>query len=78
MALDQRLSEVEEWEMGEREQQLRRVLSCVDYAKAYERAVKKGTAAGLAAFPDTLPDRQLGVARAVALREFSALVGWDL
>lgn len=62
----------------EREGALRRVLTEVRATAAYEKAIEKGIAAALAAFPNSLPDRQLAVARAVALREFAALVGWDL
>lgn len=57
---------------------LRQALTEVDVFNAYQAAVDKGIAAGVASWSDRYPDNQLAIARNVAMREFARLVGWDL
>ena len=60
------------------EDRLRAELTRVRLAPAYQAAVGKGIYAGLAAWPDEEPEKQLTVARRVALRELAAFLGWDI
>lgn len=57
---------------------LRQALTSVRLAPAYEAAVDKGVAAGRAQYPDAMPNHQLRVARATALKELATFLGWDI
>lgn len=57
---------------------LRKALTSVRLAPAYEAAVDKGIAAGRAQYHDAMPDHQLRVARATALKVLAAHLGWDI
>lgn len=62
--------------MKHAEARLRRTLTEVRLAPAYQDAVYKGVQAGLAAWPDTMPEKQLETARSVALQELASRLGW--
>lgn len=62
--------------MSERDR-IRKALTEVRLAPVYEDAVNKGIDAAVAAWPSSQPDKQLDVARRVALQELAKRIGWD-
>jgi hypothetical protein len=64
--------------MMDAEEKLRKALTEVRLAPAYERAINKGVKEAMSLYPNNEPRKQLIVARRVALRELAARIGWDI